>query len=99
VAPSRARALRAGERGAGSERPARRRDTQDPRRPPQAEAQEALRQAQATWRQVHVDAASERRQAGQVTADPFSVQERNEAGVHVIAVAGELDIATAPELC
>jgi anti-sigma B factor antagonist len=34
-----------------------------------------------------------------VTADPFSVQERDEAGVHVIAVAGELDIATAPELC
>ena len=34
-----------------------------------------------------------------MTADPFSVQERNEAGVHVIAVAGELDIATAPELC
>ena len=31
--------------------------------------------------------------------DPFSVQERDEAGVHVIAVAGELDIATAPELC
>jgi anti-sigma B factor antagonist len=31
--------------------------------------------------------------------DPFSVQERNEAGVRVIAVAGELDIATAPELC
>jgi anti-sigma B factor antagonist len=34
-----------------------------------------------------------------VTADPFSVQERDEAGVHVIAVTGELDIATAPELC
>jgi anti-sigma B factor antagonist len=34
-----------------------------------------------------------------VTADPFSVQERDEAGVHVVAVAGELDIATAPELC
>ncbi len=31
--------------------------------------------------------------------DPFSVQERDEAGVHVLAVAGELDIATAPELC
>lgn len=31
--------------------------------------------------------------------DPFTVQERDEAGVRVIAVAGELDIATAPELC
>jgi anti-sigma B factor antagonist len=31
--------------------------------------------------------------------DPFSVQERDEAGVRVIAVAGELDIATAPDLC
>ena len=31
--------------------------------------------------------------------DPFSVQERDEAGVRVLAVAGELDIATAPELC
>jgi anti-sigma B factor antagonist len=31
--------------------------------------------------------------------DPFSLQERDEAGVRVIAVAGELDIATAPELC
>ena len=31
--------------------------------------------------------------------DPFTLQERDEAGVHVIAVAGELDIATAPELC
>jgi anti-sigma B factor antagonist len=31
--------------------------------------------------------------------DPFFVQERDEAGVRVIAVAGELDIATAPELC
>jgi anti-sigma B factor antagonist len=34
-----------------------------------------------------------------VTADPFSVREREEAGVRVISVAGELDIATAPELC
>jgi anti-sigma B factor antagonist len=34
-----------------------------------------------------------------VTPDPFSVHEREEAGVRVIAVAGELDIATAPELC
>jgi anti-sigma B factor antagonist len=32
-------------------------------------------------------------------AEPFSVEERDEAGVRVIAVAGELDIATAPELC
>ena len=31
--------------------------------------------------------------------DPFSVQERDEAGVRVLAVAGELDIATAPDLC
>jgi anti-sigma B factor antagonist len=31
--------------------------------------------------------------------DPFTLQERDEAGVRVIAVAGELDIATAPELC
>lgn len=29
----------------------------------------------------------------------FSVQEGDEAGVKVIAVAGELDIATAPSLC
>ena len=29
----------------------------------------------------------------------FSVQEGDEAGVTVIAVAGELDIATAPALC
>jgi anti-sigma B factor antagonist len=29
----------------------------------------------------------------------LKVIERDEAGVHVIAVAGELDIATAPELC
>jgi anti-sigma B factor antagonist len=29
----------------------------------------------------------------------FSVEERDEAGVRVIAVAGELDIATAPALC
>jgi anti-sigma B factor antagonist len=38
-----------------------------------------------------------------VTAPPggdhFKVLERDEAGVRVIAVAGELDIATAPELC
>jgi anti-sigma B factor antagonist len=34
-----------------------------------------------------------------VNADGFSVQERDEAGVHVLAVSGELDIATAPELC
>ena len=32
-------------------------------------------------------------------ADPFSVNEHEEAGVRVIAVAGELDIATAPKLC
>jgi anti-sigma B factor antagonist len=31
--------------------------------------------------------------------EPFSVKERDEAGVRIIAVAGELDIATAPELC
>jgi anti-sigma B factor antagonist len=31
--------------------------------------------------------------------DPFTVSEREEAGVRVVAVAGELDIATAPELC
>jgi len=31
--------------------------------------------------------------------DPFSVNEREEGGVKVIAVAGELDIATAPTLC
>ena len=31
--------------------------------------------------------------------DPFSVDERDEGGVRVIAVAGELDIATAPTLC
>jgi anti-sigma B factor antagonist len=30
---------------------------------------------------------------------PFQVVERDEAGVRVVAVAGELDIATAPELC
>jgi anti-sigma B factor antagonist len=30
---------------------------------------------------------------------PFALRERDEAGVRVIAVAGELDIATAPELC
>jgi anti-sigma B factor antagonist len=34
-----------------------------------------------------------------VSADGFSVQERDEAGVRILAVAGELDIATAPELC
>jgi anti-sigma B factor antagonist len=32
-------------------------------------------------------------------AEPFAVQEREEAGVRVIAVTGELDLATAPELC
>ena len=31
--------------------------------------------------------------------DPFSVEEREESGVKVIAVAGELDIASAPRLC
>jgi anti-sigma B factor antagonist len=31
--------------------------------------------------------------------DPFSLRERDESGVKVIAVAGELDIATAPSLC
>ena len=31
--------------------------------------------------------------------DPFSLDERDEAGVKVIHVAGELDIATAPRLC
>jgi anti-sigma B factor antagonist len=31
--------------------------------------------------------------------DPFSVSEREEGGVRVIEVAGELDIATAPRLC
>src|SRR3954454_11780476 len=46
-----------------------------------------------------VDAPSKSVKAGRVTADPFSVQERDEAGVHVISVAGELVIATAPELC
>jgi anti-sigma B factor antagonist len=30
---------------------------------------------------------------------PFSVAEHEEAGVHVVAVAGELDIGTAPTLC
>jgi anti-sigma B factor antagonist len=34
-----------------------------------------------------------------VSADGFSVQERDEAGVRVLSVTGELDIATAPELC
>jgi anti-sigma B factor antagonist len=29
----------------------------------------------------------------------FSVEERDEAGVRIISVAGELDIATAPSLC
>jgi anti-sigma B factor antagonist len=32
-------------------------------------------------------------------ADPFSVKEHDDAGVRVIEVAGELDIATAPQLC
>jgi anti-sigma B factor antagonist len=31
--------------------------------------------------------------------DPFSVDEHEEGGVRVLAVAGELDIATAPKLC
>jgi anti-sigma B factor antagonist len=31
--------------------------------------------------------------------DPFSVQEHDDAGVKVIEVSGELDIATAPRLC
>jgi anti-sigma B factor antagonist len=31
--------------------------------------------------------------------DPFSVDEREEAGVKVLHVVGELDIATAPRLC
>jgi anti-sigma B factor antagonist len=31
--------------------------------------------------------------------DPFSVDEHEEAGVKVLHVAGELDIATAPRLC
>ena len=31
--------------------------------------------------------------------DPFSLDEHMESGVRVIAVAGELDIATAPRLC
>ena len=34
-----------------------------------------------------------------MSADGFNVQERDEAGVRVLAVSGELDIATAPELC
>jgi anti-sigma B factor antagonist len=34
-----------------------------------------------------------------VSADGFSVQERDEAGVRVLSVSGELDIASAPELC
>jgi anti-sigma B factor antagonist len=34
-----------------------------------------------------------------VSADGLSVQERDEAGVRVLSVSGELDIATAPELC
>jgi anti-sigma B factor antagonist len=32
-------------------------------------------------------------------ADPFSVAEREEGGVRVVAVAGELDVDTAPTLC
>ena len=32
-------------------------------------------------------------------ADPFSVKEHEEAGIRVLRVAGELDIATAPRLC
>jgi anti-sigma B factor antagonist len=31
--------------------------------------------------------------------EPFSVKESQEDGVRVIAVAGDLDLATAPELC
>ena len=31
--------------------------------------------------------------------DPFSVEEREEAGVKVLHVTGELDLATAPRLC
>jgi anti-sigma B factor antagonist len=31
--------------------------------------------------------------------DPFTVNEREQGGVRVIAVTGELDIATAPRLC
>jgi len=31
--------------------------------------------------------------------DPFSMSEHEDGGVRVIAVAGELDIATAPQLC
>ena len=31
--------------------------------------------------------------------DPFSVAEHEEGGVHVLAVTGELDLATAPRLC
>jgi len=34
-----------------------------------------------------------------VSADGFSVHERDEAGVRILSVTGELDIATAPELC
>ena len=32
-------------------------------------------------------------------ADPFSVKEHEEAGVRVLRVTGELDLATAPRLC
>jgi anti-sigma B factor antagonist len=32
-------------------------------------------------------------------ADPFSLDEHEDRGVRVIEVAGELDIATAPQLC
>jgi anti-sigma B factor antagonist len=31
--------------------------------------------------------------------EPFSIEEHQEGGVSVISVAGELDIATAPQLC
>ena len=34
-----------------------------------------------------------------MSADGFSVHERDEAGVRILSVTGELDIATAPELC
>jgi anti-sigma B factor antagonist len=32
-------------------------------------------------------------------AEPFAVHERHEEGVRVVAVTGELDLMTAPELC
>jgi anti-sigma B factor antagonist len=33
------------------------------------------------------------------SVEPFSVDEHEEGGVHVLSVTGELDIATAPRLC